>query len=56
MSGKSMSYGFLSKMKNPFGKTKKKSRRGRPREGGSGGMSRRGGRSRRYHGGTGGRR
>jgi hypothetical protein len=45
------------KMKMPFGKTKKKSRRSRPREGGSGGMlSRRGGKSRRFLGGTGGRR
>lgn len=50
-------FSSLGKMKMPFGKTKKKSRRGRPREGGSGGMlSRRGGKSRRFRGGTGGRR
>ena len=46
----------FGKMKMPFGKTKKKSRRSRPREGGSGGMSRRGGKSRRFRGGTGSRR
>jgi hypothetical protein len=48
---------YLSSLRKSFGQTKKKSRRSRPREGGSGGMlSRRGGKSRRFRGGTGGRR